>query len=145
MHSLTEGDLTFGFQSTGHVTKYDDWSFYRNRLQKMCGGSKAVDILAFDPNDGPLWMIEVKDYRAHRRAEEKGDLVLEIAYKMRDTLVASGRGGGYRRRRLGLLNRAARLALTSSGLKRAGSTDRSTSASSSSRSPAFVHRSTRLL
>lgn len=86
MLSITEGSLTFQFPEGWHVTKFDEWSFYRNQFQKVCGGSKAVDILAIDPNRC-VWIIEVKDYRHHPRTRIS-DVTEKVAYKVRDSLAA---------------------------------------------------------
>lgn len=85
MPDITEGKLTFKFPSTWQAKKYDDWSFYRNQFQKVCGGAKAVDILAVAP-DKCVWVIEVKDQRRHPRSKAI-DLPDEVACKVRDTLA----------------------------------------------------------
>jgi hypothetical protein len=82
---ITEDKLTFKFPSTWKAIKYDDWSFYLNQFQKVCGGAKAVDILAIAP-DKCLWAIEVKDYRQHIRTKVV-ELADEVACKARDTLA----------------------------------------------------------
>jgi hypothetical protein len=82
---IKEGKLAFDFPSTWQATKYDDWSFYQNQFQKVCGGAKAVDILAVAP-DKCVWVIEVKDYRQHPRSKAI-DLPDEVARKVRDTLA----------------------------------------------------------
>ncbi len=56
MPSITEGQLTFDFPNGWQVSKFDEWSFYRNQFQQACGGTKAVDILAADPRT-LLWHI----------------------------------------------------------------------------------------
>jgi len=66
--------------------QYDEWSFYRNRFKDACGGNKAIDLLVMNPDDQTLWLIEVKDYRLHRR-EKVIELWNEIALKSRDTLA----------------------------------------------------------
>lgn len=50
------------------------------------GGTKAIDILALAPGRC-AWVIEVKDYRRHRRTKTI-DLAGEIAAKVRDSLAA---------------------------------------------------------
>lgn len=81
---LQEGALTFLFPEGGYASKYDDWSHYRSQFQSICGGSKAVDIVYLER--GTAWLIEVKDYRLHRRTKAI-DLADEIAVKVRDTLA----------------------------------------------------------
>ncbi|MGE0681694.1 MAG: hypothetical protein AB7P69_12455 [Candidatus Binatia bacterium] len=86
MPSISEGALTFQFPNDWQATKFDEWSFYRNQFQSVCGGAKAIDMLAIDPNHC-LWAIEVKDYRQHPRAKTL-DLMDEVACKVRDSLAA---------------------------------------------------------
>ncbi|MBF0495329.1 MAG: hypothetical protein HQK58_01950 [Deltaproteobacteria bacterium] len=59
---------------------------FNEPVQSVCGGAKAVDILAFAP-DSCIWLIEVKDYREHPRTKP-GALALEVAKKVRDSLAA---------------------------------------------------------
>lgn len=84
MTTLTEGRLTFTFDTGCDVGKYDDWSFYRQNFQSAAGGSKAVDFVCVSKS--VAWLIEVKDYRFHPRAKLI-DLSDEIAAKVRDTLA----------------------------------------------------------
>ena len=86
MPSVSEGALTFHFPDGWQATKFDTWSFYRNQFQGVCGGAKAIDILAID-SDSCLWVIEVKDYRKQPRAKNI-ELTKEVAYKVRDSLAA---------------------------------------------------------
>lgn len=110
MTEITEGRLTFQFPEGWNVTKYDDWSFYKNQFQKLGGivvpcskprcsgtftcdqcdtkysGVKAIDILAIE-RTVCCWCIEIKDYRSNRRTKVI-QLADEIALKVRDTLSA---------------------------------------------------------
>lgn len=43
-NKIIEGQLTFSFTEP-NATKYDEWSFYRNQFNAVCGGTKAVDLL----------------------------------------------------------------------------------------------------
>jgi hypothetical protein len=86
MPSITEGDLTFDFSAGWEIAKLDDWSFYRNQFQRVCKGTKAVDILAIEPGLGCVWCIEVKDYRRNRRSKSLS-VAEEIACKVRDSLA----------------------------------------------------------
>lgn len=86
MPSITEGQLTFQFPNDWQASKFDEWSFYRNQFQRVCGGTKAIDVLAIQPRVC-IWMIEVKDYRTHRRTKAI-DLPNEVAIKVRDSLAA---------------------------------------------------------
>ena len=82
---IPEGNLTFHFPTGWNAVKYDDWSFYRNQFQRVCGSSKGVDILAV-VHSKTTWLIEVKDYRRYRRTKAI-ELADEIAFKVRDTLA----------------------------------------------------------
>ena len=85
MPTISEGELEFDFPEGWQVSKFDAWSFYRNQFQNVCGGTKAMDLLAIEENHC-VWVIEVKDYRRNRRTKTI-DLAEEVAFKVRDTLV----------------------------------------------------------
>ena len=84
MMILKEGCLSFTFPAESRVSKYDEWSFYRNQFNSAFGGTKAVDIVYADSRIA--WLIEVKDYRANKRTKAI-DLGDEIAQKVRDSLA----------------------------------------------------------
>ena len=85
MPSLREGHLVFDFpDDESDAAKYDDWSFYRNQFQTVCGGAKAVDFVFVEA--ARTWLIEAKDYRRERRTKVV-DLPSEVAAKVRDTLA----------------------------------------------------------
>ncbi len=86
MPQINEGQLRFNFPDDWEASKFDEWSFYVNQFQSVCGGAKAVDVIAVEPNVC-LWNIEAKDYRQHRRTKTI-DLAEEIAVKARDSLAA---------------------------------------------------------
>lgn len=93
---IQEGKLQFQFPSDWQVCKYDDKNhFYQNHISQ-CQGTKAVDILAWSGNQ--LFMIEAKDFRGDRINNKeritKGELVTEVAQKVRDTIA--GLYGAYR-------------------------------------------------
>ncbi|WP_291320987.1 hypothetical protein [Desulfonatronospira sp.] len=93
MTRLIEGDLVFEFPENWKVGQYDRWAFYRKRFKGCCSGNKAVDFAAVCPEpQNILWLVEVKDYRVHRRTKIV-DLPLEMALKVRDSLagIAAGR------------------------------------------------------
>lgn len=77
----------FGFGAGWHVCRWDDTAFVRNRFSQLGGGSKSCDLVAFEDDGDELWLIEVKDYRHHRR-EKASQLHDEMAAKVRDTLAA---------------------------------------------------------
>ncbi|MGD0961900.1 MAG: hypothetical protein ABSB19_18975 [Methylomonas sp.] len=84
MPVLSEGSLKFSFGVSCRVEKYDEWRFFRNQFQKTCDGAKAIDMVCV--SNKTSWLIEVKDYRRHKRTKplEIGD---EVAIKVRDTLA----------------------------------------------------------
>jgi hypothetical protein len=86
MPSITEGNLTFDFSAGWEVAKLDDWSFYRKQFQRICEGTKAVDILAVEPGETCAWYIEIKDYRRHVRGKTEA-VADETARKVRDSLA----------------------------------------------------------
>ncbi len=77
--------LTFRFPDDWRVTKFDEWSFYRNQFQQVCGGTKAVDLIALE-NNRCVWFIESKDYRRHRRTKTV-EIANEMSCKVRDSLA----------------------------------------------------------
>jgi hypothetical protein len=68
MPTISVGALSFTFDDDWQASKYDDWSFYRHRFQRIRNEVKAVDILAISP-ERTVWFIEVKDYRRHPRSK----------------------------------------------------------------------------
>ena len=78
--------INFDFPDDWHVGKYDDWSFYCNRFCRMWNGIKSLDLLAIGP-EKVAWLIEVKDYRVHKRTKAI-DIADEVARKVFDTLAA---------------------------------------------------------
>jgi hypothetical protein len=67
------------------VWKYDESAFHRNQFQNFAGGSKGVDAVAL-AMDGTLWLIEIKDYRRHRRSKPVS-VFAEVAAKISATLA----------------------------------------------------------
>lgn len=85
MPTITEGKLKFIFPEEWNASKYDDWSYYRNQFNNVCGGMKAIDVLALELS-ACCWLLEIKDYRQHVRTKTI-DLADEMAEKGRDTLA----------------------------------------------------------
>jgi hypothetical protein len=80
------------------VIKYDDHHSYRRGPEKLKGvidgvpqSTRAVDVVAQD-RQGRLLLLEAKDFRGHRIENQKrlssGELALETALKVRDTIAA---------------------------------------------------------
>lgn len=89
MTQIKEGYLAFEFGHRWRVFKLDDHRDYRKRIGKL-EETKAVDFLGIlDENE--LYFIEVKDFREHRIENRdrilKGELAIEVAQKVRDTLA----------------------------------------------------------
>ena len=83
MTNIHEGSLIFSFSDVCDVLKYDNWSFYRERFQRI-QNTKAVDILCV--TNEAAWLIEIKDYGNHDR-NKSGRIEDEVAQKVRDTLA----------------------------------------------------------
>ncbi len=86
MPTVTEGQLTFTFPDHWQASKLDGSSFYRHQFQQICTGTKAVDIVAVDPQVC-CWTMEAKDYRRHQRTRAIS-LAEEVSAKVRDSLAA---------------------------------------------------------
>ncbi len=67
---IIDNTLTCTFPTNWKIVKCDDWAFYRKQFCKVRdekgNGICSVDLLALTPQK-ELWLIEVKDYRQHRR------------------------------------------------------------------------------
>lgn len=86
MFEVEVDGIRFIFPDDWQAEKYDEWSFYRNRFCSVFPGRKAVDLLAISP-DNTLFIVEVKDYRLHRRVKTI-DIIDEVTVKVVDTLSA---------------------------------------------------------
>jgi len=84
--AFQEGRILFEFPENWRVCRPGKSSYYRNRFQGFCGGSKETDFLLFEPDQRVLWLLEVKDYTTDRRTKTS-DLCDEIALKVRDVLA----------------------------------------------------------
>lgn len=84
-----EGDLRFVFDDGWKVLKWDAHPAYLGGLQQR-EGTKAVDFVGLYV--GEPWFLEVKDFRGHRIENKSrltsGELVREVACKVRDTLAS---------------------------------------------------------
>lgn len=83
-----EGSLQFSFDDQWNVIKYDKESDYREKIQKIAK-TEAVDFLGI--RESELYFLEVKGFRDYRietqRRLTSGELVLEVAQKVRDTIA----------------------------------------------------------
>ena len=84
MQTISVDGLLFDFDDDWKITKYDDWKFYKN-FCSVGNGMKAVDLLAISP-ESHLYLIEVKDYRFHRR-QKSAEINDEMCLKVVDTLA----------------------------------------------------------
>jgi hypothetical protein len=84
--TLNVDGLEFAFPENWRASKYDEWSFYRDKFVKQQDGLKAVDLLALAP-DRTAYLIEVKDYR-HPDTVKPSALHDAIANKVIHTLAA---------------------------------------------------------
>lgn len=85
MTSITVDRFHFALPSGWRVLDYDNSTFYREHFNNVAA-SKAADLLAISPNFDELWLVEIKDYRRHRRIKP-ASLIAEVAKKARDTLA----------------------------------------------------------
>lgn len=85
MSRIEEGALRIKFPKKWAVSQYDRWVFF-DRFKSACGGNKGVDVIALDGSRRTLWLLELKDYRQHRR-EKDISIWDEFAMKVRDTLA----------------------------------------------------------
>lgn len=90
MPIYTEGRVELTFPSGWQICKYDECRFYREKLLKAVPGTKSIDLLVRDP-DLNLYLTELKDFRGHAAANRgrivRGELWLEVAQKVRDTVA----------------------------------------------------------
>jgi len=88
LNAFDEGRLWFEFGSAWDVRKWDGERAYREGIEKL-SGSKALDFVG--KLDRSLFLIEVKDFRDYRIENKKrlmhGELAIEVAQKVRDTLA----------------------------------------------------------
>ncbi len=84
--AFQEGRIRFEFPDHWTVCRPGKSSYYRNKFQGFCVGSKETDFLLFEPDQRVLWLLEVKDYTTDRR-DKPVDLCDEIALKVRDVLA----------------------------------------------------------
>lgn len=84
--SFHEGRIRFEFPDHWVVCRPEKASFFKNRFQNFCNGSKETDFLLFEPDLKTLWLLEVKDFTTDRRTKPL-DLIDELAAKVRDVLA----------------------------------------------------------
>lgn len=88
MVELEADGTVFTFPDGWEVSKYDEWSYFRNALSKIQDpAGKALhgcDVVALGGD--ALWLIEAKDY-AYPRARVPKNLVAVVAEKVMDTLA----------------------------------------------------------
>lgn len=85
MPDIVVDRFAFDFPPGWTLLKYEDCTYFRKHFNDLAS-SKALDLLALAPQHSELWMVEIKDYRRHRRTKP-GNLFTEIAHKVRDTLA----------------------------------------------------------
>jgi hypothetical protein len=94
--SFVEGELLFEFDELWEpITSWDKHPAYQNGIREMDKG-RAVDFIGVY-DDKFIYLIEVKDYRLHKRKKVESPLT-EFELKVRNTvagLVGSGRREHY--------------------------------------------------
>ena len=91
-----EGGLVLVAGDGWALLKWDDSDAYRKGISRLNGeldgraeGTKALDFVGVS-GQGDLYLIELKDFRGHRienKLRQAGELPLEVALKVRDTLA----------------------------------------------------------
>lgn len=96
MTRIEEGYLDFKFGDKWRVLKFDEHPDYEN-VSGIVNGTKGVDFVGIF-NEKTLYFIEVKDFRGDRIQNKdrisKGELLIEVAQKVRDSIaciIASSR------------------------------------------------------
>lgn len=88
-YTVREGGVEIEISSAKSVVKWDGHAAFRQGIGKL-SGTKAVDI-AVRTDDDRVVLMELKDFRGHaienRPRLKSGDLALEVAVKVRDTLA----------------------------------------------------------
>ena len=93
MKNIAVDSRSFEFDDDWLVMKYDSTPYYNHQFKgkrKNAKGlkkeMKAVDLIAMNPDDGSLYLIESKDYRSHirQKTETPAD---EFVHKVLDTLT----------------------------------------------------------
>lgn len=90
--------LHFHFEDDWKVVQYDETDYYKTHLKNqhswkkskkrtsVTDGLKGVDLVALQPQDNILYLIECKDYREYPRKKEQHP-VEEFCQKTLDTLA----------------------------------------------------------
>lgn len=84
-----EGRIAFDFPNGWLIARPEASAYYSKHFQHFAphnAGNKETDFLAWEPSEKQLWLMEVKDYRAHPRTKMQ-DLADEVVLKARDTLA----------------------------------------------------------
>ena len=88
MAAFNVDGLTLTFPDDWQVSKYDEWSYYRNQFGRMAKSIRAVDLVAKAPG-GTVWLVEVKDYRHSHAKVPAMETLADVAWeKVYDTLAA---------------------------------------------------------
>ena len=69
MPPIEEGQLRFDFPKGWRVSKFDDWSFYRNQFGKLASANSMLEMRAF----GPLRGMRRNESRRHEGNRYSGD------------------------------------------------------------------------
>lgn len=89
MTRIEEGYLLFEFGDKWRVFKFDEHPDYK-KISDIVNGTKGVDFVGIF-NEKTLYFIEVKDFRGDRIKNKdrisKGELLIEVAQKVRDSIA----------------------------------------------------------
>lgn len=87
MH-VQEGSVRLEFEEASHVTRYDEWSFFRERFKNVAGGSRGVDVVCVAHDTS--WLVEVKQRTRYVGDVSMGrfeDAIADASEQARDTLA----------------------------------------------------------
>lgn len=82
MVTISEGQVQLTFPDEWLAIKFDETEFYRSRGFDSEWGAKALDIMAYDPVNDTLWLIEEKDYSQLKTAVNVGKLMDDMKAKV---------------------------------------------------------------
>ena len=97
MPTIIEKGIQLDFPADWAVVKYDDSSFYRNRIESQVTSMRGVDVVSLTPGPATrLLLIEIKDYRissqtADQDSSKLRQTVLQKALNTLSGLYAAAR------------------------------------------------------
>lgn len=94
MKEFKESALVFKFSDQWEVYQLDNEADYRNKICKQIPETRSIDFIGFNEKENLLLFVEVKSFRGYgnrtnmqRLTGKHGDLTIEVAQKVRDSLA----------------------------------------------------------